>query len=68
VNGVTFAGSLRRWEHIERVDRVGSGSMNYLRIASSEGDLRVGPIAKRAVAGLEMLFSSRIATEHARVN
>ncbi len=57
IDGVTFAGSLRRWERIEAIAHMQTGPLRYLRLDSPDGELRIGPVSKRDVAALEALLA-----------
>lgn len=58
-DGVTFAGSTRRWERISGVGRADRGPLRYLRIESPDGALDVGPLRASDATGLAALFASR---------
>lgn len=54
--GITFAGSRRTWPSIAGATRSRAGPFHFFAIASSEGELRVGPLTLARAAELEERF------------
>lgn len=62
VDGVTFAGSLRRWERVSGMSTTRVGPLHYVRIMSSDGDLLIGPGSPHRMIALEAALATRCAS------